>query len=80
MIISQEAGVSKPDPAIFTLALEGLDPSEVLMIGDGIGSDVKGANNAGVDICWFNPKGKPGREDIVPHYEIRSLEELKKLL
>ena len=73
MIISQEAGISKPDPAIFDLAMEGLDPSEVLMIGDGIGSDVKGANNAHVDVCWFNPKGKTLPEGVHAEYEISDL-------
>jgi len=73
MIISQEVGVSKPDPRIFTLALEELDPSEALMIGDGTGSDVLGANNAGVDVCWFNPKGKALPEGMHVEYEIRDL-------
>lgn len=75
MIISQEAGVSKPDKAIFDLALEGLDPSEVLMIGDGVGSDVRGANNAGVDVCWFNPKGKTLPVGVHAEYTISDLRE-----
>ena len=59
IVISEEAGISKPDPGIFNLALEqlGVKPAEVLMIGDGINSDVLGANNAGIDICWINPPG-----------------------
>lgn len=73
MIISQEVGISKPDKAIFDLALEGLDPSQVLMIGDGVGSDVIGANNAGVDVCWFNPKGKTLPEGVHAEYEISDI-------
>ena len=73
LVISQEVGVSKPDPRIFEIALEGLDPSEALMIGDGIQSDVLGANRAGVDVCWYNPKGKALPEGIHAEYEIRDI-------
>lgn len=73
IVISQEVGLSKPDPRIFQLALDGLDPSEALMIGDGIHSDVLGANRAGVDICWFNPKGKVLPEGLHAEYEVRDI-------
>ena len=28
------------------------------MVGDGVNSDIRGANNAGIDACWYNPSGK----------------------
>lgn len=74
-VISQEVGASKPDPRIFEIALNGVDPSEALMIGDSIASDIIGAANAGIDSCWFNPKGKPLPEGVVPTYEARTLGE-----
>lgn len=73
VVISQEVGVAKPDPRIFEIALEGLDPREALMIGDGVRSDVLGANRAGVDICWFNPKGKSLPEGMHAEYEVRDI-------
>lgn len=73
VVISQEVGVSKPDPRIFEIALNGLDPREALMIGDGVASDVAGANNAGVDMCWYNPKGRPLREGLHAEYEIQDI-------
>jgi len=73
VVISQEVGVSKPDPRIFEIALGGLDPRDALMIGDGITSDVMGANNAGVDVCWYNPKGKVLPEGVHAEYEIRDI-------
>lgn len=73
MVISQEVGVSKPDPRIFEIALGGIDPKEALMIGDGTGSDIRGANNAGVDACWYNPKGKKLPDGLHVEYEIRDL-------
>ena len=72
-VISQEVGVSKPDPRIFALALGETDPRDALMIGDGIHSDVLGANRAGVDVCWFNPEGKRLPEGLHAEYEIRDI-------
>ncbi len=73
IVISQEAGVSKPDPRIFDIARGEFDPSEVLMIGDGLQSDVRGANLAGIDVCWYNPKGKTLPEGLHAEYEIRDI-------
>jgi HAD superfamily hydrolase (TIGR01549 family) len=75
VVISQEVGVAKPDPRIFEIALNGIDPRDALMIGDGTGSDVLGANRAGVDMCWFNPKGKALPEGMHAEYEIRDIRE-----
>lgn len=75
VVISQEVGVSKPDPRIFEIALNGIDPKDALMIGDGTGSDVLGANRAGVDMCWFNPKGKTLPDGLHAEYEIRDIRE-----
>lgn len=73
LVISQEAGVSKPDPRIFRIALDGVEPRNALMIGDGVGSDVAGANAAGVDMCWYNPGGKSLPQGLRAEYEIRRL-------
>lgn len=82
-LISEELGVSKPDPEIFELACNRLgvkDKCEVLMVGDNINSDIKGGLEYGIDACWYNPEGKPREKGIVPTYEIKKLEELKSCL
>lgn len=79
MVISQEAGVSKPDPRIFEIALDGTDPRDALMIGDGIQSDVLGANRAGVDMYWFNPQGKTLPEGMHAEYDIRDIRDCVKI-
>ena len=76
MVISQEVGVSKPDPRIFEYALDGIDPAVALMVGDSLTSDMLGANRAGVDACWYNPKNKPLAGDVHITYEIKELREL----
>lgn len=50
LVISAEAGVRKPDPGIFRLALEkaGVRPEEALHVGDLAEEDVLGAQRAGV--------------------------------
>ena len=75
MVISEEVGASKPDPAIFEIALSrlGMARGEVLMIGDGITSDVIGANRAGIDVCWFNPGGKTLPDGVHAEYEVADI-------
>ena len=75
LVISEEAGVSKPRPEIFHRALSplGIRPGEALMIGDGINSDIRGANNAGIDACWLNPAGAPLPEGVHAEYVIADL-------
>jgi YjjG family noncanonical pyrimidine nucleotidase len=75
LVVSEEAGVSKPDPVIFGLALErlGCGPAEAVMIGDSWANDVVGAEAAGIRAIWFNPHGEPRPEDC-PHVpELRAL-------
>ncbi len=49
-VSSAELGVGKPNPAIFTRALEiaGAPPDEALMVGDSLDTDVVGAQAAGL--------------------------------
>jgi len=56
MIVSEGAGVAKPDPAIFLLALSKANarPEEAVMVGDSWRSDVAGARNVGIRPVWFN--------------------------
>ena len=77
LVISQEVGAAKPDPAIFRSALLrlGADRREALMIGDGVNSDIRGANNAGVDACWFNPRGEALPEGVHAEYVIADIRE-----
>lgn len=74
-VISQQVGLSKPDPAIFLYALQGIAPGRALMIGDGINSDVLGANRAGIDICWYNPDHKTLPKGLHAEYEIHRIED-----
>ena len=83
IVISQEAGVAKPDPrmVLIGMARAGVaDPARALMLGDSLTSDMQAAVNAGVDACWYNPKGKPNEMRLPIRYEVHSLDEVDGLL
>jgi putative hydrolase of the HAD superfamily len=68
VIDSAAVGVAKPDPAIFTIALEatGVPPERTLHIGDTVGADVDGALAAGVRPIHLDPYGFC-RDESHPH-------------
>lgn len=77
-IISEEIGTAKPSGAFFDKVTELVgdrDKSKYLVIGDSLTSDCDGAIRYGLDICRFNPDGKPsdGR-DLT--YDIKRLTDL----
>ncbi len=82
VIISNDVGIAKPDPGIFTIALEGMNLSkknDVLMIGDSLSSDILGGINAGIDTCWINRQGEePG--NIKPVFTISKINRLLEIL
>jgi putative hydrolase of the HAD superfamily len=61
LVVSEEVGVSKPDPRIFAVALSrlGVDAGEAVMFGDSWAADIAGAARAGIRAVWFNPLRKP---------------------
>ena len=77
VVISEEVGASKPRPELFLLALsrQGVEPGDALMIGDGVGSDIRGANNAHIDACWLNTNGRALPDGIHAEYEISDIRE-----
>ena len=60
IVISEEAGVAKPDPRLLEIAMEQLgctDRTQAVMMGDSLSADIAAANNAGIDSIFFSPKG-----------------------
>ena len=67
----------KPEKEYFQYVMDNTpekNASNILIIGDSQSSDILGGINAGIDTCWYNPKGKKGEH--FSKYEIRTLEEL----
>jgi 2-haloalkanoic acid dehalogenase type II len=83
IVISEAVRAYKPHPLMFQRALEqlGLQPHEVLHVGDSDVDDVKGAQAAGLRVAWLNRTGRSRRPDVPPpDFEIRDLTELAALL
>lgn len=83
MVISDEVGVAKPDPRIFDIAFQRMgDPprDQVLMIGDGLESDIRGAAGYGIDACWYNPSRLRRPDGLAITYEINHLHDVLALL
>jgi putative hydrolase of the HAD superfamily len=61
LVVSEEAGVSKPEPEIFNIALDRLRarPEDAVMIGDSWEADIVGARRSGIRAIWFNPLHRP---------------------
>ncbi len=80
--ISEELGCIKPLAGFFERMLAELQaqPSECLMIGDSLFSDIAGAKAVGMDCCWLNPSKKKNDTGICPDYEIENLSDLLPLL
>jgi YjjG family noncanonical pyrimidine nucleotidase len=57
VVVCEEAGVLKPDPAAFAHATDaaGVDPGAVLYVGDSYRSDVEGGQRAGWRVAWYAP-------------------------
>ena len=78
LYISEEVGFEKPDvrffETIFTKeTIKNLD--EVLMIGDSLTSDIRGANRVGIDSIWLN-NNFDGVINDNPTYEVTELKEI----
>ena len=83
VFISEEMGAEKPSRVFFdevARRIVGFEPERTLVVGDSLTSDMAGGINAGLDTCWYNPKGKEKPADMPITYVIESLSELVPLV
>jgi putative hydrolase of the HAD superfamily len=80
VVISEDCGSAKPDPAIFLRAcsLLGEAPSSCVHVGDHYDLDVIGARHAGLRSIWLNRAGNATAEHVPPI--IRSLDDVAELV
>ena len=83
IVISAEEGIRKPDPCIFTKALNklGVMPDNTIMVGDTLPADVLGAQNSGIKSVWITRRANRREnndvlECIQPDYAIPDLSTL----
>jgi putative hydrolase of the HAD superfamily len=84
VIASGELGVAKPDPRIFTPAVElfGVAPSEAVYVGDRVRVDALGAAAAGLTGIWIDrdERGWGAFEADAAAWDIRRIVSLTELL
>jgi putative hydrolase of the HAD superfamily len=86
VITSVDVGREKPDERIFIVALRklGVKPSEVVMVGNRIKTDVLGANGLGMTTVYFKWNDRYNEEVTSPlekpTYTISSLRQLPQIL
>lgn len=81
--ISEDAGAAKPSPVYYEYVrrrLPDLTAENCLVIGDSLATDIRGANNAGLPCCWFNPGKKLRPAGLRIDYEIADLRELLEIV
>jgi 2-haloalkanoic acid dehalogenase type II len=83
VVTSEQAGAIKPDPAIFhyLTARLGLQPEQVLYVGDNPIPDVLGPRQAGLRVAWVNRAGvRRPRRVPPPDIRVRNLTKLAAVL
>lgn len=82
IVASAEAGVKKPDPRIFTLALEqaNCEPEQAVMIGDRLDNDIFPANVLGFTtvriLQGYGRLQVPKTSDDEPNFTVDALKQL----
>lgn len=83
ILISATVGLRKPNPALFEIVLRDwrLSPEETVMVGDTLGADILGAQNAGIHQIWLTaeadtPANRAHAGTIIPEASASSLAEV----
>lgn len=79
VFVSELMGYPKPRKEYFDACfalLPDVKREECILVGDSLTSDMRGAANAEITSCWFNPAARPKDVDVHTDYEIHRLAEL----
>lgn len=83
VFISEVIGYEKPSSSFFDYVfahIPSVPKESILLIGDSLTSDIKGAVTAGIDCCWYNPERKPVPDNPKITYFIQDLRELRDIV
>jgi putative hydrolase of the HAD superfamily len=84
IFISDEIGISKPNPKLYQTALQdlGLEPSEVMYVGDSPAHDIAPPQSLGMTAVWARRAAKHGLEGtgIEPDHVVDDFAELERIL
>lgn len=82
VFISETLGAEKPSPLFFDRVFAQIPESreEVIIVGDSLTSDIKGANNAGIACCWYDPERKPAPSELRIDHIITNLNQIHDII
>ena len=82
VFISETLGAEKPTPLFFDRVFAQIPESrkEVIIVGDSLTSDIKGANNAGIACCWYDPERKPAPSELRIDHIITNLNQIHDII
>ncbi len=79
IFISETIGSCKPNKEFFDYVFDNIPKfqhSRILIVGDGLKTDILGGKNAGIKTCYYNPNHKQVSEDIKIDYQIDNLKKI----
>lgn len=83
VFVSETVGFQKPRKEFFDYVLENIkekDINKILLIGDSLSSDIKGAVNSGIKCVWYNKENTNIPEYPKADYVINNISELEEIL
>ena len=83
VFVSEIVGHQKPKKEYFDYVLSHIkekDRERVILVGDSLTSDIKGAMNADLKSVWLNLKGQALPEEYTPDYVIEDVREVRKII
>lgn len=83
IFVSELIGFQKPKEEFFSHVFNAIsekEKSKILLVGDSLTSDIKGAQNAKIDSVWLNLKNEQANGEAVATYEITSLKDLLEII
>ena len=83
VVTAVDAGAAKPDKRIFDIAVDqaGVQPEEILHVGDHPQTDIHGAREAGLRTAWINRNGDQWPADLEqPDAIVTTMHEVRELL
>lgn len=80
VVESAQVGIRKPDEAIYKLAIDrmGLQPSDVIVVGDSIKNDIRPAHSLGCTTVWIKGESwsQTAEDTSTVDYEITDIEQV----
>ena len=83
IFVSEAIGYQKPRKEYFDYVLTHIkeqDKSKVLLIGDSLTSDIKGAMDAGIDCIWLRHNAAADYSSYTPNYIISDISEAEDII